>query len=184
MRKRSINIDELMEEFIAGFSVYVRTTDGTLNDTRDKTLRDLLKQPVDVVCELMQPADLAVLLSTCVGVNSQRAGRVLNQRLGAKLDALLTQLKADGQLPLIAQAGHPVSALLDGMLGSLTGRDMYQRITWLLHEVAQDPKLRAHVFRPAGAPPARTPEVAHDEEQAVESPTDTDEDEPRPLEFS
>lgn len=169
------------QEFLAAFWIYVRSEDEMNGwvDGREASVRELLKLPVEHAL-LMEPHDLAALLSCCVTARP-RYGVLAEQFVNVAAERFVTVLRDRGQLPLVAKTRHPVGRLLAEMLESTSGRECYHAVALCLSQARDDRKVRSHLCLEKAATVEPLPSFA-DLEQALadagegEDETDVEDD--------
>lgn len=130
------------EEFRAAFWIQVRSEDGV--DAREARLREVLRLKTNDAL-LMEPSDLAAMMSCCVMANS-RFATWTHHLQDAPLEWIIAVLNERERLPLIAKSGHPVNRLLEEMLLSDSGRECYHAIASCLSQARSDREVRPHLY--------------------------------------
>lgn len=139
-------MDAPFDEFLSAFRVYVRLQeDQTMNDDRDAAARKLAALPVMQVVSLMEPHDLAAIVSGVTAVVSPSAVARLKLLDGKRLQSTLMTLTRNGSLPLAVADDHPIGAMLIDMIQGIQGARAYRDIAALLDVARTKHQLRPYL---------------------------------------
>lgn len=136
---------ELVREFPASLGVHVRDDgEGGVVDEREERAREMADRSAEELADLMGdvPQDLAAMISDAIArVREPSVNRIMFLQEG-RLQAALQQMNRFDNLPLQAKDGHPVANLLDGLVETGAGCDLYRDMAVILLRASRDSDVR------------------------------------------
>jgi len=127
-----------MNEFRAMFATMVRTVVGDGHvDYRETVALGLIDRPMELLLK-MEPSDISVAFSGCVGIRYPRMIELFRGVPDHRLVVLLERLRLENRLPLEAKPGHPSELWLARLIATADGcriyRHLLQHLIWALGE--------------------------------------------------
>jgi hypothetical protein len=120
--------------FKRALKLYAGRGERDLSDIRGPLIEGMIGIPIKQVAELLQPGEIAAILSRYVQVDEELAcEEVFSRRPGVRLQRRLDELKEMLLFPLRAPTSSAAFIFVE-QLSRWNGGELYQQVAWILLE--------------------------------------------------